>query len=191
MEFESVPLGNTWGGPDLAHNAPGDVVLIENGIEMSVEWFYLNQFSGFYWAEVVGPENDHQLAIDNISVMFDLTNVGFNVTSLTIEYLELGGSDNFAVNGGSILQPSKLIDLPAGVAGGVTLSQLELDPHTHRTRITLTGDVDNFLIGGQELIIDSIIVVPEPTSLLLLGMGGMLTLRRFRRGSLFSRKTPQ
>ncbi len=187
MEFESVPLGSRWGGPEQNFYAPGDVVHIENGIEMSVEWFYLNQFSGFFWAEVIGPQNDHQLALDNINVMFDLTNVGFDVTSLTVEYMELGGGNNFAVNGGSIMQLSSLMDLPSNVAGGVTITQFELDPQTHRTQITLTGDLDNLLIGGQELIIDSIVAVPEPTSLLLLGAGGALAMLRRRRRDLSSR----
>jgi len=184
MEFESVPLGTKYGGPDQTHNAPNEVVLIENGIKMSVEWFHLNQFTGFYWAEVVGPANDHQLAIDNISVMFDLTHLGFNVTSLTLEYLELGGSDNFAVNGGSILELAQLTDIPANIAPGVTAL-------VDGGLIRLTGKVDSVLIGGQELTIDTIVAVPEPTSLLLLVAGVAPILRRLRRTGFVSRNSPR
>ena len=172
VEFESVPIGTKYGG-DFGQ-IPDEVVLTEpaqNGIVMSVGQFFLPQFTGFFQAEVVGPSNDHQLAIDNISILFDLTNVGFNVTSLTLEYVELGGNDNFAVNGGSILQLAELSDIPSNVASGVTA---QVDGGL----ITLSGKIDSFLIGGQELTIDSIVAVPEPTSLVLLAMGGVLAWRR-------------
>lgn len=175
MDFQSADLGTRYGGD--FNNVPGQVVLTEpalNGIDMSVEQFYFQQFTGFFQAEVVGPSNDHQLAIDNISVLFDLSNVGFNVTSLTLEYLELGGNDNFAVNGGPILQLAELTDIPPNVAPGVTAL-------VDGGLITLTGKIDSVLIGGQELTIDTIVAVPEPTSLVLFGAGGVLALQRLRR----------
>ncbi len=180
MEFESVPVGTKYGG-DFG-NVPGQVVLTENGIKMSVEQFFLRQFTDFFQAEVTEPANDHQLAIDNISVLFDLTALPFNVTSLTLQYNELGGEDNFAVNGGPILQPlAHLTDIPVNVAPGVTAL-------VDGGRITLTGDIDRVLIGGQELSVDTVVAVPEPTSLLLLGAGGAILLRRLRRPALAARK---
>ncbi len=181
MDFQSVALGTSYG--DDFSNVPGQVVLTEpaqSGIDMSVEQFYLPRFTGFFQAQVVGPSNDHELAIDNISVLFDLTNVGFNVTTLTLEYLELGGDDNFAVNGGSILQLAELADIPPNVAPGVTAL-------VDGGLITLTGKIDSVLIGGQELTIDTIVAVPEPTALVLLGVGGALSLRRLRRHAIVSR----
>ena len=186
MDFQSVALGTKYGEAPLL-NFPGQVVLIEpaqNGIDMSVEQFFFQQFIGFFQAEVVGSSNDHQLAIDNISVLFDLTNVGFNVTSLTLEYVELGGNDNFAVNGGSILQLAELTDIPANVAPGVTAL-------VDGGLITLTGKIDSVLIGGQELTVDTIVAVPEPTSLVLLAVGGVLALRRLRRTGFVSRNSPR
>jgi hypothetical protein len=176
VEFESFPVGTKFGG-DFG-NPPGPIPdeFIEDGIQMSVEQFFFQQFTGFFLADVVGPANDHQLAIDNISVLFDLTNVGFNVTSLTLKYLELGGNDNFAVNGGSILQLAELTDIPANVAPGVTAL-------VDGGLITLTGKINSVLIGGQELTVDTIVAVPEPTSMILLAAGGVLALRRRRERS--------
>jgi len=179
MEFESVPVGTKYGG-DFG-NVPGQVVLTENGIKMSVEQFFFQQFTGFFTAEVTGPANDHELAIDNINVLFDLTALPFNVSSLTLQYSELGGEDNFAVNGGSILQLPNLTNVPVNVAPGVTAL-------VDGGRITLTGDIDRVLIGGQELSVDTVVAVPEPTSLLLLGTGGALLLRRLRRPVRAARK---
>ena len=172
MEFESVPVGTKYGG-DFG-NVPGQVVLTENGIKMSVEQFFFQQFTGFFQAEVTGPANDHELALDNINVLFDLTALPFNVSSLTLQYSELGGEDNFAVNGGSILQLPNITNIPVNVAPGVTAL-------VDGGRITLTGGIDRVLIGGQELSVDTVVAVPEPTSLLLLGTGGAILLRRLRR----------
>ena len=177
VEFESFPVGTKFGG-DFG-NPPGPIPdeFIEDGIQISVEQFFFQQFTGFFLAEVVGPANDHQLAIDNINVLFNLTNVGFNVTSLTLQYSELGGEDNFAVNGGSIRQLARLADIPANVAPGVTAL-------VDGGLITLTGKINSVLIGGQELTVDTIVAVPEPTSMILLAAGGVLALRRFRRTSV-------
>ncbi|MDO8629321.1 MAG: PEP-CTERM sorting domain-containing protein, partial [Phycisphaerales bacterium] len=60
------------------------------------------------------------------------------------------------------------------IAPGVTAS-------ADSDSITLSGSVSRFLIGGQELAIDNIIAVPEPTCLALLGIGGLVLLRRVRR----------
>ena len=176
VEFESVPLGTKFGG-DFGHVLPS-----EDGIDMSVEPFYFNRYIGNFQAEIVGTASDHELAIDNINILFDLTNVGFNVTSLTLKYVEWGGNDNFAVNGGSILQLAQLTDIPGIVAPGVTAI-------VDGDSIALTGDIDRVLIGGQELTLDSIIAVPEPTSLFLLGAGGALAMRRLRRTGFRSRKS--
>ena len=44
--------------------------------------------------------------------------------------------------------------------------------------VTLTGNIDSFRIGGQELYIDNITAIPEPATLLLLGAGGVWLMRR-------------
>ena len=173
VEFESVPVGTKYGG-DFGH-VPGQVVLTEDGIKMSVEQFFLQQFTGFFQAEVIGPADDHELAIDNLSVMFDLTGAGFKVNSVTLGYVDLGGDNNFAVNGGAILQLAEITDIPMNIAPGVT-ALVDGDS------ITLTGEIDRVLIGGQELSIDTIVAIPEPPPLVLLGAGGVLALRRRRRG---------
>ncbi len=185
LDFQSVALGTKYGGG--FGNTPGQLILTnEDGINMSIEQFHVYQVTEFYQAEVAGPSSDHELAIDNISVLFDFTNVGFNVTMLTLEYLELGGENNFAVNGGPIRQLAHLTGIPANVAPGVTAL-------VAGGRITLSGDIDRVLVGGQELSIDTLVAVPEPTSLVLLAVGGVLALRRSRqhRGPVASRPASQ
>ena len=176
MDFESAPAGTLYGG--AAGDDPDDVVFSEDGITMTVKRFFLGELDGFYDAQIGGRHEDlfptNALALTNISVLFDFANVGFDVTEVTFEYRELGGASNFAVNNGTISQLASLALIPADVAPGVTATVADYV-------VTLTGEVDNFLVGGQELYIDNIVAIPEPTGLLLLAAGGVWLARHRRR----------
>ncbi|RME41940.1 MAG: PEP-CTERM sorting domain-containing protein [Planctomycetota bacterium] len=174
VDFESVPVGTVYGDP--VGNVPGDVVLSQDGIDLSVESFFLGTFVGFNQAEVGGRYagffSSTPLELDNISVRFDFSDVGFPVTGVSLEFQEFGGADNFAVNDGSVLVLNSLTDLPTDIAPGVTAT---VDGGV----ITLTGPVSSFQIGGQELAVDTIVAVPEPATLALLILGGgWLAMRR-------------
>jgi len=178
VDFETVPLGTSFGG--TFGNNPGDVVLTQDGINMSVENFHLNTFTGFFKAQVGGQYDDAfpttPLSMDNINAKFDFSGLGFAVTQVTLEYAEFGGGNNFAVNGGPIVEIAPLSSLSPDVAPGVTAVA---DDHS----ITLTGPISSFLIGGQELAIDNIVAVPEPATVALLAVSGLAMglHRRFRR----------
>lgn len=173
VDFESVAPGTTFG--QGYGNTPGEIVLTQEGIAMSVEEFFLGTFVGFVRAEVGGRYDDYfpttPLELDNIGVRFDFADVGFDVNFVTLEYQEFGGGNNFAVNDEVLFQVSPLTDLPTNVAPGVTAS---VDAGV----ITLVGDIDSFQIGGQELGIDNVTAVPEPASILLLALGGVALLHR-------------
>jgi len=175
VDFEVEAPGTFFGGP--ADDVPGEVVLQQNGIRMSVEEYYLGTFVGFYRAtvggEFAGLFSSLPLQTDNISVLFDFSGLTFDVTRVTLEYKEFGGSDNFAVNGHTIHELTSLLNLPAEVAPGVSASVAD-------GLITLTGMIDSFRIGGQELAIDNVTAVPEPGAICLL-LGGAISLLRRRK----------
>ncbi len=175
VDFETLPGGTKYGAS--YGNLPGDVVLSQDGILVSVEEFFLGTFTGFVKAEVGGIYADFfpttSLELNNISLHFDFSGVGFNVTSVDVEYKEFGGTNNVAVNGYTVHEVDPLTDLPAVVSPGITSS-------VNNGILTLAGDIDSFQIGGQELVIDNITAVPEPMTVVLLGMGAALTLARGR-----------
>ena len=174
MNFESIPVGTRYGAAfgDIPGSPP---VLTEDGIDMTVENFILGSFTGFIRAEVGGQYGAFfpttPLELDNISVAFDFTSLPFDVTIVTLEFLDFGvvGGTNISANNGTRFS---LDTVPTNIAPGVTAS-IEND------LITMTGSIDRLLIGGQELAIDNVTALPEPTTALLLGLTtGLLALRR-------------
>jgi len=178
IDFDTLAVGNTYG--EAVPNVEGQVVLVENGISMSVERFNFGTFSDFFEATVIGPDpvafSTNSLSLNNINVAFDFTQLGFTPDMVSIEFRDLGGSssrNNFSVNGIVPIELASLTDIPAVPVGGITAT-------VSNNQIILNGDVEQILIGGQELIIDNLFVVPEPTSVLLLAMGcGVLLRRRY------------
>lgn len=186
MDFDNVPVGTRFG--QNFGNTPGQVVLAQDGIQMSFENYllssqgYMNfvegQIDGQY-AEAYFPSR--ALSMDNINVRFDFTQVGFDVDRVSLEYVELGPLSNLSVNGQPLIETFPLNLLPSNVAPGVTMLTELLDASTGRTRLTFFGDIDSVLIGGQEFGVDTVIAIPEPATLALLGACGAFVVIRRRR----------
>lgn len=173
IDFESMPPGTLYGG--AAGDLPGDIVLSQSGINMSVQQFFLGSYVGFVKAEVGGKYDGFfpttPLGLENISVLFDFTGMGADVTSLTLEYQQFGGANNFAVNGGTIHEVNAFSSLPTNIAPGVFA-------FVTNSSIILSGDINTVRVGGQELAIDNVNAIPEPGSCLLVLLGGAILHRR-------------
>ena len=194
LDFEPPPPAGTQYGQAFGQ-APGQNIpeLGQDGINLSFENFvdtsFEPDFTGFVAAQIGGrfasafPTTP--LSMDSINARFDFAGLGFNVNQASIEYIEFGILYNFAVNDGSVHEVGALTELPSKVAPGIDLTIEELDAGTGRMRLTLVGDVSSFLIGGYELGIDNITAIPEPATLLLLGICGAFIVwrgsRRFAR----------
>lgn len=174
VNFEDLAIGQTFGSPT---HTPGEVLFSQEGIAVSGATFKTGVFQDFNVAEINGPGTDlfatKHVFFNNINFSFDLSGVA-PITDVSIEYHEFGGVNNFSVNGGAIIELPAMTDMPVNVAPGVTAT-------VDSDSIHLSGLVSSFLIGGQELAIDNVVAVPEPTCLMLLAAGlGASLLRRQR-----------
>ncbi len=173
VDFESIALGTNY-GKKFGHSL-GETVLVQNGISMSLSEYYLDDYVGFNQAQVGGSFDSWfkttPLELDNIGVTFDFTNVGFDVTQVTLEFIQFGGDSSFSVNGSSLL---KL--LPTGKDSWKIGSDVRA--FASSGMLTLKGQIDYFQIGGQELVIDNIIAVPEPATAWLVALSAGWLLRR-------------
>lgn len=177
VDFETVSSGTVY-GQDTGEK-PGDVVLSQDNIDMSVEKFIFDSFKHFNLAEIDGIHAEtfdtHALSLTNISVLFDFSHIGFAVDWVTLEFDDFGGGSNFIVNNQTLHILDPLSDLPFDVAPGITAT-------IDQGMITITGvsqNINSILIGGQEMVIDNVVAIPEPASCILILAGGfMLSVRR-------------
>ena len=180
VNFETVPRGTTYG--KKFGNGLGETVLTQDGIAMSLVEFRLDDFVGFNEAEVGGSFDSWfktaPLQLNNIGVEFDFAKIGFDVTQLTVEYIQFGGDSTFSVNGSSLMEL---------VSSGNTSWRIGADAraYTNNGTLTIQGQIDSFQIAGQELAIDNIVAVPEPATawLLALSSGWLLRRRRHRKSN--------
>ncbi len=181
VDFEPVAPGTAYGSPS---HLPGQMVLTQNGIDMSVDFFVGRSFTEFNQAQVGGRYAaafpTRSLALDNISVVFDFSNLNFLVRELSVNYIDFTdavGASNFSVNGEPFYLLNPDAKLPDLVAPGVGAT-------VDDTTLTLTAGpqgIDHLRIGGQELVIDNVLAVPEPACAVLLLIGAIALLGRARR----------
>lgn len=173
VNFETLAVGQTFGS---GSHSPGQFLFSQDGINVTGQTYQTGLFSDFNLATIHGPGTDlfatNHVWFDNINFGFDLSGIG-PINSVSIEYHEFGGVNNFSVNGGAILELPAMTSMPINVAPGVTAT-------VDSDSIQLSGIVTTFLIGGQELAVDNIVAVPEPTCLALLvaGLGAGMLRRR-------------
>ena len=181
VDFEPVAPGTAYGSPN---HLPGQMVFEQDGIEMAVDLFVGRSFTEFNQAEVGGRYAaafpTRSLALDNISVVFDFSNLSFLVRELSVNYIDFtdaAGASNFSVNGQTFYLLNPDAKLPDLVAPGVTAT-------VDATTLTLTAGpqgIDHLRIGGQELVIDNVVAVPEPACIVLLLVGAIALFGRARR----------
>jgi len=162
VNHETLAVGDAWGSPfgDL----PGDLIFIEDGISVVIGEFDFGGGTSFNFCEVIpaavfpGFGAGRAMAMNNVVNKYDIGSAAGTVAQVTFEYVDLGGDENLLVNGG----PLQIGDLHTFVnpAPGVTISVATFPiPGGLRGEVTLTGDVQVLVVGGQEFAIDEICVV--------------------------------
>lgn len=154
VEFESLNLGDQFGN---GINSIGDEILVENNIRVSVEYFEYETSGGTFGLATVsdgssGINSSHDVFLSNINFKFDFSYFDEVPNYITFDFVDQGGHENLAVNGGTIYA-GELANaaLPSGVI-------LFISGMGSYYRATLLGDISSLTVGGQEFSIDNICI---------------------------------
>lgn len=187
VDFEPAVTGTTYGSG--TGHSPGDIVYTQMGVDVSMEtFFYYPAAAGstFNSAEIVAgtnpfaPNATQALATNNINAMFHLPTPANYVA---IEYIDLGGNENFDINGLGLQSVNDLTSVVAPPGFSVTVTPTGAS--TGRLEVMQTGaaPISSLLIGGQEFGVDNLRVVPEPGAGLIafFAVAGLFGFRQPRR----------
>jgi len=157
--------GQVAGVPAGLH--PGAVLFRRNGIAVSIHELRRPGGGSFFeYGRIVGTNPPLRLdthlfgsgqtaALTNLTLGFDFRNVGFTPQKVTFEFADMGGFENFSVNGSPVpVYVGELTSAPC--PPGVTCT-FDVEPDG-RGIATLVGPVTELRVGGQELFLDSVCV---------------------------------
>jgi hypothetical protein len=161
LDFEPpLALGTQYGAP--VGQAPGDVAFTTNGVPVSVwDFVFTNGGGTFNLAQVdMAPVSfgiGQSIRLNNMNMELDFSGVGFQVSEVTVEFLDLGGFENLSVNGNpSPPFAGEFSAAPNPIGGiGLVVSTTPVTGGTQGT-LTLTGQVNTLRIGGQEFWVDNV-----------------------------------
>jgi hypothetical protein len=169
VTFEDLTLNDTYNVGDA---------FTSGGVQITgQEFFWLPNGSttdGFVEVQAGGNAGatGNELWLNNINLDF-----AFSVkpTGLSLQYGEYGGNVNFMINGDQKVI-SNFTELHGTMVGGVMVTVVDTGTVG---AIFAMGPINSFSIGGQELAIDNVIAcIPEPATLMLLGLGALVLRRR-------------
>jgi hypothetical protein len=170
MTFDDLPLGNVGTG------------FTESGIQVQVEKFYPvagGELSGtaLVDASLYAGGGGNELTLNNVNLKFLLNFNSCPACGIALLFHDAQGGINLGVNG-DVQKAANFTGLPAIIGG----AQVFVGGGYPFGIIYITGgNIQSFTIGGQALSIDSVLacgIVPEPATVMLLGLGGVSVLLR-------------
>ncbi len=183
-DFDALPFGEKYG--DLPSGATtfvaiGDVAFDADGIPVSLyELTSSSGFLGYQYAHVDGPQaaygfgGGNTLELRNVTASFDIASVYPETDTLCLHFLDEGGYENLSINGSTLTITANgkggLAALDGTSLGGVDIAVSGTPfttgsgtPVAYAGILSLIGDVDELVIGGQEFWIDSLCIgIPGP-----------------------------
>jgi hypothetical protein len=174
MNFEDLSLGTTYHVTESFNSA--GVVVVAQPFELPDHTLY---DGGEATVENTGRANGagNEIHANNINLSF---NFGIALDGLALQYGEYGGNLNININH-SFLNFSNFHDIHNTTIGGVLVFTLDTGIAGESSgAMFLMGNIGTFVIGGQQLWIDNVVAspVPEPATILLFGLGGIIMLVR-------------
>lgn len=161
VDFGPPPAASTQYGSPVGHT-PGTIVLTTpDGIRMSVQNFRWLSGGTFNSGRIEMPPvpfgAGQTLRSNNLNFEFDFTTLGFAVSRVKFEYLDLGGYENLDVNGQPVpIYAGEFAAAPSPIGGANVAVTATTVPGGKRGTVTLTGNIQRIRIGGQELWLDNV-----------------------------------
>ncbi len=169
VDFETVAPGTTYQSPS---QSPGDVVLSQAGINMSVE-LYEGTFGNAYIAtppDSIAFTGTQTMAMNGLAVKFDFSSLS-PITLVSLQFLDNGANKDFTING---LPVQSVPDLGSYVPPAGYNYNASMQPNgTGTLTIDNAGGgapITSLTIGGQKFAIDNVTVrtsddpPPPPTA---------------------------
>jgi hypothetical protein len=169
VRFEDEPLGTAYGAG--AGDLPGDVILTEDGIPVSLAEFF-DGTSLVFWngtietaASSTGVTDGQALGLYALSTVYDFSGLGQPVEAVSFEFVDWAGIENLGVNGGSFFY-GQISSMPFDIAAGVTCEIVSWPILSGEAAgiVTLTGNVQSLRLGGQQFQVDNVCVHLKQTT---------------------------
>ena len=151
---------------------------ISSGVLMTVVDF---QWSGGTWVSdgnvpignglLAGGYGNELEWINNANVDFDFGGI---VNDIAFQFMDGGGNLNIEING-DFRNINEFSDIDGLSVGGTSVVLAGTPSYG---TLYINGTINSFSVGGQELNIDNVWYVPEPATLLMLSLGGLILRRR-------------
>lgn len=158
VSMESQTLGASWG--NLAGTVPGDIIFTEENIPVRLFDFEFAGGGGTFGNATIQRTVEQVgfgriMRVNNVNVGFNFSQIG-RAGRVTIEFGDQGGFENLVVNN-SPTYIGELSMVPSNFAPGIT-ARVDTTSIGGGTRgvLTLTGNIFNVRIGGQEFYIDDV-----------------------------------
>jgi len=144
----------------ITYRAHNDSLTTACGFEVRTDNLYLNGIPYYNFGTVGAPPiafgSGNVLNTNNITLrIFSFSPL--QSSTINFDFLDMGGSENLAING--VIYSGELKSAPANLGGAaviVSSAPVPLPASGIIGRVTIIGTVDKFSIGGQEFYIDNI-----------------------------------
>ncbi|MCK5703936.1 MAG: hypothetical protein KAI29_22415, partial [Cyclobacteriaceae bacterium] len=142
-------------------NAKGEKILEKDGVSVTLEAFRTKDGNQvFKNANIKKAPSDFRslrvIQMKDMSLKYDFSKMEYKPRQVIFNFKDGGGAkvENISVNGSNIYT-AKLGSVPVNIAEGVTYSvtSKKVGGKTIGT-VTLTGNIESLVIGGEDLIID-------------------------------------
>lgn len=170
VEMEELEVGTIYG--TASGMQAGDIAFVEDDVSVSVDSFmYFNGDKAFLNATIddgsFGPPGNpltgNYAFVSNINMVFDFTGLAQPVVAVSFGFVDGGGEENFAINGGELFVLNDFHELLLQDIPGFNIHLTPApDDSDISGYITILGPVETLTIGGQELGLDNICTVTAP-----------------------------